>query len=442
MHRSIFPSLRRRLWKASLVAAAFSLLAVQVALAASGGLDPTFSGDGRVANSIITGQRSQAFDLVIQPNGAIIAAGESWASKSNANIALARYTTAGALDTSFNNTGRKVTDLGAIDYALGVDVDPTNGKVVVAGSKCRSAVGCNVAVVRYNSNGSLDTTFNGTGVRADDFGGGSNGGSPGVSIQSDGSILIAGYMFNPLTQNYNFAVYRYTNAGQPDSAFSGDGRQQIDFGSGRHDFASSLVVQPDGRILVAGESCDLSGGKCNFALARLSANGSLDTSFHSVGKLVTDFGGDDRAYGMALQPDGRIVLVGVKYTVSTSYFALARYTPGGLQDATFGVSGKKVIDFTGNAYPESARSVVIQPDGKIVVCGTAGSATNSNFALARFTSSGTLDLTFSGDGKVAVNLGYNEGCSALSLQSDGKYVLAGYTDNGSIRKFALARVLP
>jgi uncharacterized delta-60 repeat protein len=279
-------------------------------------------------------------------------------------------------------------------------------------------------------------------MRRDDFGGGNNGGSPGVAIQPDGGIVISGFRFNATTQNYDFAIYRYTSAGELDATFSGDGKQSLGFGAGRHDFASNLALQPDGKILVAGESCSSTGGSCNFALARLNTDGSLDTSFRGTGRASTDFLGDDRAYGLALQADGKIVLVGIKYAVSTSYFAMARYNTDGSLDATFNGTGKKVFNFSGNPNREGARSVAVQADGKIVVCGSVFNGSNDDFALARFTSSGASDLTFSGDGKLAINFGGNESCAGLALQPDGKYVLAGYRLLSGFRTFALARVLP
>lgn len=436
-----FP-LKQVVWKAWLLAAALSLVAASAALAAAGDLDLTFSKDGRIVTSIVTGQPSQAFALAIQPNGRTVAVGETVASSVNTNIAVARFSLSGFFDPAFNGTGRRVVDLAGQEFGLGTAVDPVTGKIVVAGSKCRSGVGCDLVMLRFNPAGGLDTTFNGTGKRVDDYGGANNGGSPGVAIQPDGSIVVSGFMFNAATENYDFAVYRYTSAGARDVTFSGDGRQRFGFGAGRHDFASSLALQPDGKILVAGETCGVTGGSCNFAMARLNIDGSLDPTFRSTGRVSTDFLGDDRAYDLALQPDGKIVIVGIKYAPGTSYFAMARYSPNGFLDTTFNTTGKKVFNFSGNANRDGARSVAVQGNGKIVVCGSVFNGSNDDFALARFTSSGGSDLTFSGDGKLAINFGGNDSCAGLALQPDGKYVLAGYRLLSGFRTFALARVLP
>lgn len=410
-------------------------------LASGGSLDTTFSGDGKLTTTFVAGQASIAHGVAIQSSGKILVIGETIKSGTNRDIALARYTAAGALDKTFNSTGKKVVSVGPNDQALGLAIQPTTGKIVVVGQKCPSDWSlCDAVTLRFNANGSLDLTFNGTGIRSEDLGG--DNGSLAVAIQPDGKIVAVGYMFSANTESYDFAILRYTTAGALDNTFSGDGKQSIAFGVGRLDEGRQVAIQPDGKIVVTGKSCESDYTNCHFALARLHANGSLDTSFNNTGKQITSFGASEAPRGMALQNDGKIVLAGLKDTGTTKYFALARYNSDGSLDKTFAGTGKKITNFSGNANPDSATALRIQPDGKIVVCGDVFNGTSNDIALARYNGNGALDTTFSVDGKSIVDFGQDDHCWALGLQGDGKYVPVGYSDDGVLMKWAVGRVLP
>ncbi len=440
MHCAKHISLRHLLWRACLIAGILSLLGVPVALAASGALDTTFHGTGKYRFDIVAGQPGSAYAVAVQPDGKIVVLGQIWPSDTNGNIVVVRLTKAGALDTTFNGTGKRTTDLGGYDEASRVVLDPATGKIIVTGAKCASnGSNCDAAVLRFNPNGKPDMTFNGTGKRVDDFGGGDNGGYGGVALQADGKIVVSGYMANPLTHDYDFAVYRYTQAGTLDKTFAGTGKKAIGFGAGRQDFASSIAVQPDGKIVVVGTTYDASFSNLNFAIARLNANGTLDSTFSGDGKQTTNFGGNENARAVAIQPDGKIVVVGLKQVGSTRSFALARYKPNGDLDSTFAGTGKRAIDVSGMGQ-SIAWAVSIQPtDGKLVVCGESA----WNMVVARFTTVGTLDTTFHGNGKAGIDFRGDDGCRGLAIQPDGKYVLAGSTlDTYMNRHWAVARVLP
>jgi uncharacterized delta-60 repeat protein len=410
-------------------------------LASAGSLDTSFSGDGKLITTFVTGQGAIARGVAIQSNGRIVVMGETVKSDANRNIALARYTATGALDTTFNGTGKKVVSVGANDQGLGLAIQPANRKIVVVGQKCTSDWSlCDAVVLRFNPNGSLDRTFNGTGIRSDDLGG--DNGSLAVAVQPDGKIVAVGYMFSAISGSYDFAILRYTAAGALDKTFSGDGKQSISFSVDRLDEGRQVAIQSDGKIVIAGKSCDSNYANCHFALARLNVNGSLDTTFNTTGKQITSFGASETPRGMVLQTDGKIVLAGFKDTGATSYFALARYNTNGRLDKTFAGTGKKVTNFSGDANADSAAALRIQPDGKIVVCGDVSNGASNDIALARYTSNGALDTTFSGDGKSTVDFGQDDHCWALGLQGDGKYVPVGYSDNGVLTKWVAARVLP
>ena len=343
--RKMFVQFKQLTWKASLLATILSILAFTIALAAPGDLDTTFDGDGKVTTNVVPtspGRSDIAWGVAIQANGKIVAAGLSEIPGTfSQDFAVTRYNTNGSLDTTFSGDGRLITNFGGGDLAFDVAVQP-NGKIVVVGQSCPGSDICNVALARYNSNGTLDTTFSGDGKQKTDFGGGDNR-AHSVAIQSNGKIVLGGWMWNGT--NRDFAIYRYNSNGTLDTTFSGDGMVNIGFGAGRQDRATDLVIQSDGKIVVVGDTGDASDANYNFAVARLNANGSLDTTFSGDGKQVSNFGGEDYSAAVTLQADGKIVVAGNKFVIATSInaFALARYNVDGSLDTTFNGTGRKVF---------------------------------------------------------------------------------------------------
>ena len=426
------------LWRACLLGTLISLLAVTVALAASGDLDMKFDGDGMVitdVNAVNPGGRDIVQGIAIQPaDGKIVAAGYTYAVSNDNNFAITRYNPNGSLDATFSGDGRLVTNFGADDSADDVAIQP-NGKIIAAGYTCVNEI-CDAALARYTARGKLDATFSGDGKQITDFGGGDNG-ADALALQPDGKIVVAGWMSNGT--DYDFAVYRYNPNGSLDTTFSGDGKVKFSFGPNRQDFAADLAIQSDGKIVVAGFSRDLNFENGNFAIARLTPNGKLDPTFSGDGRQLTNFGADESAFAMALQSDGRIVVLGRKSTATLTYAALARYNTNGSLDTTFNGTGKKVFSFMPGAT-WYATDLIVQPDGKIVV---AGATDSYDFAVVRLNSAGKLDTTFSGDGKATVDFGGSDFGYAIALQPlSGKYVIGGTTDVSAQGDFALARVLP
>jgi uncharacterized delta-60 repeat protein len=286
--------------------------------------------------------------------------------------------------------------------------------------------------------GDLDTTFSGDGKQITDFGSGDNGSHGGIAIQT-GKIVVAGFMWNGT--DYDFAVYRYLSNGNLDRTFHGDGMVNIGFGAGRQDSATDLVLQKDGKIVVVGYTGDANDANHNFALARLNTNGSLDTTFSADGRQITNMGGDDYAYDVALQTDGKLVVAGEK-DLALFYFAVARYNSDGSLDTTFNRKGVKTFSVLPGVN-SVAVGLEVQTNGSIVLAGRAGADGAADFALVRLTSSGGFDPTFGGSGKVTIDFGGDDYGRALARQpSDGKYVIGGFTDDGTQRDFALARLLP
>jgi uncharacterized delta-60 repeat protein len=230
----------------------------------------------------------------------------------------------------------------------------------------------------------------------------------------------------------DFAIARYTFKGDPDTTFGTQGKVLTDFGG--DDRAEAVALQSDGQIVVAGRSDG------DFALARYTTTGALDPTFDGDGRVTTDFsGGQDGALAVAIQPNSEIVVAGTTDQAGSSDFALARYLPDGSLDASsdpleagFGVDGRVTTDF-GGTDPELASGIVVQPNGRIVVVGSA----LGDFALVRYAFDGSLDTTFGSSGTLTTDFGGTDVGEAVLLQANGAIVAAGTTGAGD--DFALAR---
>ncbi|MDD2725164.1 MAG: hypothetical protein PHH59_14240 [Methylovulum sp.] len=384
---------------------------------------PSFVLGGKVIKTELGSNNSVA----VQPDGKILVAGESFNGKYS-DFAISRYNPNGSLDVSFDGDGKVTTDFfGSYDVSRSVTVQ-TDGKIIVAGESYNGK-NHHFALARYNSNGSLDTSFDGDGKVTTDFAYNDSGDS--VAVQIDGKILVAGWMSNG---HSNFAVARYNPNGSLDTSFDGDGKVTTDF-DGNDDLVRSVIVQSDGKILVVGYTTDLRDyprfAWATFTLARYNTNGSLDTSFSGDGKLISSVGGANSA---TLQADGKILVAGSSPNTRFKIFdfVLVRYNSDGSLDISFDGDGLVTTDFGGQDY---GVSVTIQADGKILVAGhrfTADSVRDhSVIALARYNTNGSLDTSFSGDGKVTTAFDSNDVASSVTVQVDGKILVAG--GNATVR---------
>jgi len=441
--KSHFYSIKSAGWKTLLLVMALSLLTFTIALAASGDLDPTFSGDGKVTTNIGGALvNDAAWGLAIQSDGKIVAVGghnDTSDVGGKSDFAVVRYKSNGTLDTTFHGDGKLTTNFGPFDEANHVALQ-SDGKIVVVGNTCATGyTNCDLAMVRYNPNGSLDTTFSGDGKVVVDFGGDDNSVNA-LAIQADGRIVVVGAMHNG--SNYDFAVHRFLSNGTPDTTFSVDGMVNTGFGSGKNDVAFDLAIK-SGKIMVAGHTCSSSNTNCDFALARFNSNGTLDTTFSNDGKVTTNFVGDDFGRAVAIQGNGKIVVAGRPSFLNNCRFLLARYNTNGSLDTTFSGDGKVITNFPPGSSC-GARGMKIQSDGKIVVVGWTGSEGDHDLALARYRGNGSLDNTFNLDGRLATNFGGDDSGFAIAFQTDGRIIVAGVTDAGAggDDDFALARYLP
>jgi uncharacterized delta-60 repeat protein len=412
-------------------------------IASEGDLDPSFGTGGKVTadffDHIETGS-----GLVLQPDGRIIVVGSTAVGSGLDNIqqsefAILRYNSDGSPDNSFGNGGKVTTDfLGFPVGANAVALYPDGRIVVVGYVDYDKDEDSDFGIARYNSDGSLDTTFGNDGkviaglTRFNNRTHAFDNSAQAVAVQSDGKIVVAGFVGGGpnLDTGPDFGLIRYNVNGSPDTSFGTNGIALTDF-FGSVDDARSLILQPDGKIIVVGDIVNLPANtNHDFGLARYNSDGTLDASFGSGGKVVTDFFRTaDSAQAVALQANGKIVTAGYVYGGGIDYdFGLARYNPDGSLDRTFGTNGKINTDFSGR---EMAGAVTIQPDGKIIAGGFASPSPSPGFtrsfvALARYRSDGSLDSSFGVNGKVTVDFfGKRNAATALAMQPDGKLVVAG-----------------
>jgi uncharacterized delta-60 repeat protein len=423
----------------------------QIALAADGDLDPTFGTGGQVQTDF-NHSTDIANAVALQADGKLVVVGQTYTNNdyTGEDFAVARYNSNGSLDTTFGTNGKVTTDFpGLAAVASSVVIQP-DGKILVAGGAFPNFTFLgDFKLVRYNSNGSLDTTFGVGGIVTTSFPG-QGSYAFALALQPDGKILAAGTDFvnfsSDDSSNTDFALERYNPDGTPDTTFGGgDGQVTTDF-DGFNDDAFSILVQPDGKLVAVG-SAKNPATYYDFAAVRYLANGTIDTTFGVAGKVRTDFGHADldQARSAVLQPDGKIIAVGTESFNNTlsQFFALARYNANGTLDTTFSGDGKASIDF--GSFDQTAYKVLLQPDGKIITAGYPNTeSSDSDFLVARSNSDGSPDVTFGVNGQVRTSFGdLNGGAYGAVLQPDGKIVAVGFnaTNTSNFAEFALARYL-
>lgn len=414
------------------------LLLPTLALAHPGDLDTGFGTAGMVITDFKTDEFGDG--VVVAKDGAIYVGASVDRDGANPDCALLRYTAKGVLDTHWGTGGRVVTDFGGSDevYRIALQRD---GKIVMAGNTLQLAPPHNdaFALARYLPNGDLDPSF-GTGGKVIDTTGDPHEELQALAIQGDGKIVVAGVTrTDDPGATPKAVVARFLSSGTPDGSFGSGGRMINDFGS-REPVFDALAIQKDGKILASG--LILSGTQLHFLVARYLKNGQLDTHFGSGGFVTAFTDNPSVGNGMALQSDGKIVVVGTVDTTPGQLLGLARFTKDGKLDSSFGdgsgggpglVTVSLLKDSPGNA-------VAIQSDGKIVVAGGAVDASHHrNFGVTRFTKKGRLDASFGTGGKVITPIAQDGDGEALAFQRDHKIVVAGGAFNGTDFDVALAR---
>lgn len=437
----------RNYWKQLLSPVVILLLLASLSIPAQAGdgdLDPTFGNGGTVVTDL--GGADNLYRNAVQPDGKIVAIGFTRVTSGNNRYALVRYNFNGTLDPTFGNGGKVVTTIANVnEIATSLLLQP-DGKIIIAGSiALPSSVDTSFAILRYNSDGSLDTTFGNGGIVATNIGD-DHDSIGAIALQPDGKIIAAGneaFSRPPGEQrNSDIVLARYNSNGTLDSSFGNNGFVTSDFGPFPNYFAddaTAVLLQPDGKIIVAGDSDG--SGYFDFLVARYNDNGSLDSTFGNGGFTKTDVGNgyEDGASDAVLQPDGKIVLAGA--ALPNSYdldFALVRYLPNGSPDPSFGNGGVVVFGLD-NLHDEELTAIVLESDGRLVALGDSNNSGRSGFLLLRFFTDGSLDPDFGAGGIVRTPFGGNDTqTTSLALQGN-KVVAAGFTPLYNTSDFALAR---
>jgi len=410
-----------------------------ILFAQPGSLDLSFGTSGIVLTNIgISDDWGRASAL--QVDGKIIIVGSSKNNDLTNDFILIRYNNDGSIDSDFGVNGLVNTSFGLFDDVANAISIQTDGKIIVAGHSY-NGTNNDIAIARYNTDGSLDITFDNDGKTITSIGNGPES-AQALMIQNDGKIVVTGYAYNGF--NYDFALVRYNIDGSLDSTFDTDGKVVSHLGIGS-DRGLAIAQQSDNKIVIGGYS--IGANFSDFALLRYNPNGSLDSTFDNDGKVLTRIGNfNDIIYGIAIQSDGKIIAAGVtdSGTTNSTYnnFAIIRYNINGSLDSTFATNGIASIDFANNN--DIAKSVAIQNDNKIIIAGTSYNIESINdFALLRLNSNGTIDNTFGNNGKVTSVLtnSDSETANTVLLQNDGKIILTGgsYSFNTDNYVFAIAR---
>jgi uncharacterized delta-60 repeat protein len=407
-------------------------------------LDSTFGTNGKVVTSFGSDESNLA-SLAIQSDGKIVACGSYYNGTIN-QIALSRYLANGNIDTSFGNNGTVLTPVGTYLENESNEVKVlNNGKILVAASNgiSLSELDFDFAIVRYNSNGTLDSSFGTNGILLSDFNSVSNQ-AGSLQIQSDNKFIVAGAINgDAVSVNPNFAIARYNENGAKDTSFGLNGLVSVNFGAVSNNLLLSedrlecMKIQSDGKILAAGFTSNISETTANFGIVRLNSDGSLDSSFGINGRIITSFGGDTVAYSIQILSDGKFIVCGNDYNDNDNNgnLAIAKYTANGILDTSYGIGGKAVTDFTTMSQIFSSE---LQNDDKLIVSGVALNTT-ADFVLFRFMANGSLDTSFGIGGRQTIDFGDDEGAMTSITQADGKIILGGGTYNGISADFTLLR---
>ncbi|MBK8822894.1 MAG: cadherin domain-containing protein [Anaerolineales bacterium] len=398
------------------------LLTATSALAASGTLDTTFGTNGIVTTQF-NNLPSSANEVLLQTDGKIIILGTIKLSDGQFKKIIARYNSNGTLDTLFGDNGKILIEIASFSGSK-IALQP-DGKLIVGGLS-----GGKFAVVRYNSNGTQDTTFGTNGMGNVRFFSEARQSLADMMIQFDGKIVMVGDHTLGQSNFTDLFIARFNSNGTPDETFVANGFNIIDdtyFPNNRYNYGKAGFIQPDGKIIILGNMMD-NDGKNQLSMARINQDGSLDTStFGTNGKGTATFAFTNfQSYNMTVQTDGKIIVLAAK----DGNVALVRCNSNGTLDTSFGGTGIMTTDFGGE---EQADDLVIQSDGKIIIEGKTSGLYSSDFLLVRYNRDGSLDTTFGANGKVITDFGSSDDtATGIALQPDNKVIIVGTSGENAI----------
>lgn len=409
----------------------FLLVATTFSQAQSGTLDPTFGTDG-VVTTAIHPNYNMAETTVVQADGKILVAGSA-GTPSTYQMAVVRYNQDGSLDTSFGNDGTLRFLVGSLKSFVMDMAQQPNGKILLGGRTWDNVSG-DFALVRLNEDGSFDNSFGTNGISLIETP--ETEASEAMSLLDDGKILMVGY------QNDHFTVAKFNTDGSLDTSFGINGWAVVPFDN-TASFADDVAIQGDGKIVVSGFALN-NNNRFQVAAARLNADGSVDNSFGTNGKVIFNVGDwNDFGEGVAIQSDGKILIGGHKWISNIQErhdLFVARLNTDGSLDTSYGTDGVATARLVDGA--NYSNGIVLQADDKPILAGFTILQGEINMAMVRFDTAGNLDSTFNGDGMVSFDYeGREDYGQAIALQADNKIILAGYSYGGGGSEFEVARFL-
>lgn len=398
------------------------LLFIHPAAGAPGSLDLSFGSDGKVT---VDFDSSADFGTGIHvlPDGKLIVTGFS-----DNDFALLRLTEDGTLDTDFGTDGKVITDVAMSPQQVRDSLVTPDQKILLGGYSSS-----NFALIRYLSDGSLDTDFGNGGVVTTSFGAGTGAAIESIARQDDGKIVAVGTYVEHSGADNDVAVARYLDDGTLDPTFGTGGLITIDM-NGFDDQFRAVIVLSNGKIMAGGTTSTAVGTLTyDHLLMRFLSDGSLDTTFGTDGVLIFDIRTDgDGIEALAQMSDGSVVSAGFAYegtAVNTNRdFIAVKYKEDGTLDSDFGTNGIVAINFSNG--DDDPNDILITGDDKIVIAGVAySSGSRENFALTRLLTNGALDPEWGNSGISLTDIGTAsiDNANSIALQPDGKIVAAGKT---------------
>lgn len=395
----------------------------------TGQLDTSFGGSG--AAIFDSGFTDNCLDVALLSDDSVVTTGVSFNGAVNELIA-SRYSAGGLPILTFGTSGTFHYDTGSNTGGIKIRRIAAD-QLILAGYTTNA--GTDTLLLKIDASGNLDPGFGTAGVSVFDL----------LTPDDSTSDLVIDHAGRPVlslsTGDQFFMAARFTASGALDTAFNGTGIVQTPLPSGQAD-AYAIAVDASNRVIAGGY--DYGGaGTYPSTVIRYTSAGALDTAFDGTGIVQTDLSttAGDAFYSVIVQPDGKIVAVGYAYIgAGNDALAVVRYLSNGSLDASFGTGGIVLIDVSAGA--DSLRSVILQPDGKIIAAGTAdaGSA-GADMVVVRLHPGGALDTSFGGTGAVLIDIyGSTDYGSRVLLQSDGAILVAGTASNGADNDAAIVRL--
>lgn len=423
---------------------------LQAGSSITGVLDTAFNGTGYIRHNGAggTSANEMGYAITLDSSGRILVAGYGQSSGFNDDMVIWRYNANGTLDTTFNGTGfvshNDAAGGNGVDRGYAITTDST-GRILVAGSSQTAIGDGNMAIWRYNADGTLDTTFNGTGFLNHDGGSGvlnSNELGNGIVVDSSGKIVVVGGSTNAAAY-FDLVVWRYNANGTLDTSFNGSGyvRHNGAAGGNYDDMGQAVAIDSSGKIVVAGYSCSgAPNTNIDMTIWRFDGNGALDTAFNTVGYVshngAAGGNGHDFGYGMTIDLSGKILVAGWGPNASGNEDMIVwRYNANGTLDTAFNGTGYVTHDAAAGGANSPDRGYAIRTDsaGNILVAGKSWNGANEDIVLWRYTGNGVLDTTLNGTGFIVQNGpgGFNNRDIAygLAVDSSGNVLVTGDSVN-------------